>query len=120
MSDKIKVWLDDEPTVEWRASICPAPEWTHSRWPDDTIALLKTGTVSHLSLDHDLGDKDAALADGRKERTGYDVVLWIENEVKQNGFEPPHIRVHSQNGPGRDRILAACRQIEKYHQQNGE
>ena len=25
-------------------------------WPDEAIELLKTGKVSELSLDHDLGD----------------------------------------------------------------
>ena len=109
-----KVWLDDKPQVPWRAAMFPAPEWTHTRWPKDTIELLKTGTVTELSLDHDLDDKDAADAAGRKEITGYDVVLWIEEQVKKHGFRPPVIRVHSQNGPGRDRIMAAVRQIEKY------
>ena len=44
----IKVYLDDE-----RAT--PAG-WTRVRWPDEAIALLKTGRVSDISLDHDLGD----------------------------------------------------------------
>ena len=44
----MKVWLDDERG---------APEgWMRVRWPDEAIALLKTGQVTHLSLDHDLGD----------------------------------------------------------------
>lgn len=115
---KLKVWLDDKPQVEWRAAMFPAPEWTWTRWPTDTIALLQTGTVEILSLDHDLDDKIAADEEGRREITGYDVALWIEDQVKNHGFVPPEIRVHSQNGPGRDRILAAARQIELYHTRN--
>src|SRR5258705_8834026 len=51
--------------------------WTRVYWPDEAIALLKTGTVEVISLDHDLGD------DSR--RTGYDVVLWIEEAVALHG-----------------------------------
>ena len=109
----MKVWLDDEPQVPWRAELFPAPEWTHTRWPDDTIALLQTGTVTDLSLDHDLGDFAS-----ERERTGYDVVLWIEDQVKNHGFVPPKIECHSQNAAGRKRIRAAIRQIEKYHWEN--
>lgn len=39
-------------------------------WPDEAIAWLKTGAVTEISLDHDLGDDNRG--------TGYDVILWIE------------------------------------------
>ena len=42
-------------------------------WPDEAIALLESGAVEELSLDHDLGDDERG--------TGYDVVLWIEEAV---------------------------------------
>jgi hypothetical protein len=65
------VWLDDEPTVAWRAAMFTREEgWENVRWPEDVIALLKTGTVAAVSLDHDLGDKLLAEQEGRKERTG--------------------------------------------------
>lgn len=115
---KLKVWLDDKPQVAWRAAMHPAPEWTWTRWPKDTIDLLRTGTVELLSLDHDLEDKDAAEAEGRREITGYDVILWIEDQVKNHGFVPPTIICHSQNAPGVARIMAGARQIEFYHAQN--
>ncbi|MEL6181846.1 MAG: cyclic-phosphate processing receiver domain-containing protein [Myxococcota bacterium] len=78
----MKVFLDDTR---------PAPDgWTLVRWPDEAIALLETGQVTALSLDHDLGD------DARG--TGYDVVLWLEEAVATRGFVPPKsIRVHSAN-----------------------
>lgn len=44
----MKVFLDDE-----RAA--PAG-WVLARWPDEAIELLRQGGVTHLSLDHDLGD----------------------------------------------------------------
>ncbi|MDE1348062.1 cyclic-phosphate processing receiver domain-containing protein [Vibrio aestuarianus] len=50
-------------------------------WPEEAIALLKQGTVTEISLDHDLGDDEHG--------TGYDVVLWIEEAVATRGFQPP-------------------------------
>ena len=74
-------------------------------WPDEVIALLKTGEVHELSLDHDLGDDERG--------TGYDVVLWIEEAVALEGFVPPRILVHSANSSARDKMLAGIRAIEK-------
>lgn len=93
---EMKVFLDDE-----RAT----PEgWTRVYWPSEAIALLQTGAVQELSLDHDLGD------DARG--TGYDVILWIEEQVALRGFSPPQIVVHSANSAARDRMLAGIRAIE--------
>jgi hypothetical protein len=58
----MKVYLDDER---------PCPDgWVVARWPEEVIELLKTGQVTHLSLDHDLGDDYRG--------TGYDVITWID------------------------------------------
>jgi ABC-type uncharacterized transport system fused permease/ATPase subunit len=63
----MKVWLDD---------LREAPQgWVHVRSPEEAIALLRSGKVEELSLDHDLGLVDQ---NGR-EITGYDVLTWIEN-----------------------------------------
>jgi hypothetical protein len=46
----MKVYLDDERQ---------APDgWVRVFWPDEVIALLQTGAVRELSLDHDLGDDE--------------------------------------------------------------
>lgn len=77
----MKVFLDD---------LRIAPDgWVHVYWPDEAIALLKTGDVEEISLDHDLGD------DARG--TGYDVIIWIEEAVALRGFQAPRIFVHSAN-----------------------
>ncbi|WP_081852263.1 cyclic-phosphate processing receiver domain-containing protein [Aeromonas dhakensis] len=65
-------------------------------WPDEAIAWLKTGAVTEISLDHDLGDDNRG--------TGYDVILWIEKEVMTNHFIPPLIRVHSANVSARSKM----------------
>lgn len=99
-----KIWLDDER---------PAPEgWIRCRWPEEVIELLKAGgpggdDETVLSLDHDLGESGAMA------RTGYDVLLWIEQRVAESDvWTPPGlIQIHSQNMPARKRMLAAVSQI---------
>ena len=71
----MRVFLDDKRT---------APDgWLRVHWPTEAIALLETGSVEELSLDHDLGDDERGA--------GYDVVLWIEEAVALRGFKPPRI-----------------------------
>lgn len=84
----MKVYLDDE-----RAT---PVGWRRVYWPDEAIALLETGKVTEISLDHDLGDDDKG--------TGYDVVLWIEEQVFTNDFTPPKIKVHSANSSARQKM----------------
>ena len=90
----MKVWLDD---------MRPAPTgWVHVRTPEEVIELLRGGGVEELSLDHDLG-----LDVGARERTGYDVLLWLEREVAKGRMRPPAVlRVHSGN-------VAAVRRMEQ-------
>lgn len=91
----MKVYLDDE-----RAT--PAG-WMRVYWPSEAIELLRTGKVTELSLDHDLGDDLRG--------TGYDVVLWIEEQVTLHGFVPPVISVHSANVSARGKMEAGIRAI---------
>ena len=94
----MKVYLDDER---------PTPEgWTHARWPEDAIDLLKAGDVTHLSLDHDLGNDDHG--------TGYDVLLWLERAVAVEGFVPPVLTVHSANTSARQKMELAIRRIRQF------
>jgi hypothetical protein len=95
------VWIDDRR---------PAPEgWTWVTTVTETIELLASGQVDELSLDHDLGLVDG---DGR-EQTGYDVLLWIEEQVAVNGYTPPLLSVHSANSPAHERMLRAIESIER-------
>jgi hypothetical protein len=93
----VKVYLDDE-----RA--CPSG-WVPARWPEDAIELLKTGEVTEISLDHDLGDDVRG--------TGYDVVLWIEEAVATRAFVPPRIAVHSANSSARQKMELGIQSIER-------
>jgi len=93
----MKVWLD---------YMRPAPEgWSHVLWPQEAVELLVKGNVTHISLDHDLGDD--------KHGTGYDVLLWIEQATMLSSFRPPVIRVHSANVSAKQKMLAAIAKIER-------
>ncbi len=93
----MKVYLDDERTTPGG--------WHRVYWPDEAIALLETGKVTEISLDHDLGDDERG--------TGYDVVLWIEEAVITKGFVPPKIAVHSANSSARQKMELGIQTINK-------
>ncbi len=94
----MKVYLDDE-------RLSPIG-WSRVFWPNDSIELLKSKKVTHLSLDHDLGDDDHG--------TGYDVLLWLEEQVIDNNFTPiPIITIHTDNPSARIKMKLAVDSINK-------
>jgi len=101
----MNVYLDDERET-------PAG-WLRAYWPDEVVALLQSGKVKQLSLDHDLGNDNKG--------TGYDVLLWIERAVFIDGFVPPAIAVHSANSSARIKMERAITQINLLarHQKKG-
>ena len=93
----MKIYLDDER---------PTPAgWTRVYWPEEAIQLLQNNTVTHISLDHDLGDDEHG--------TGYDVLLWIEEQVVCFGYVAPQMTVHSANPSAGDKMRMAILSIEK-------
>lgn len=99
----MRLFLDDERETP--------KGWARVFWPNEAIALLESGVVTELSLDHDLGD------DARG--TGYDVLLWIEKQVATTCFVPPLIRVHSANVSARRKMLLAISKIERLLDERG-
>ena len=93
----LRIFLDDE-------RVTPSG-WTRTYWPDETIELLKMEPVSVVSLDHDLGDDERG--------TGYDVILWIEEAVATEGYQPPEIRIHSANSSARKKMELGIANIQK-------
>lgn len=95
----MKIYLDDERKT---------PDgWVRTYTPKQTISYLnnKNIKVEVLSLDHDLGD-DKVIG------TGYDVLLWIEEQVATNNYIPPElILVHSANSSGKLKMNQAIRKI---------
>ncbi|QFU21581.1 hypothetical protein FM038_005070 [Shewanella eurypsychrophilus] len=93
----MKVYLDDERETPFG--------WTRVYWPSEAVEVLKTGKVSIISLDHDLGDDERG--------TGYDVVLWIEEAVYTSGFKPPVILVHSANTSAKVKMQLGIKNIQR-------
>ena len=94
-----KLWLDDD--LVHRV----APDgWTHVQTVEDAIQVLETQPVSHLSLDHDLGEN---------QKTGYDLVKWIEERYFVQDIKPPEMKIHSANPVGRDNMMAAISNINR-------
>ncbi|MEQ3745613.1 MAG: cyclic-phosphate processing receiver domain-containing protein [Henriciella sp.] len=96
----MRVYLDDERNTP--------RGWKRVYWPDEAIALLETGSVTHISLDHDLGNDQRG--------TGYDVVLWIERAVALHGFVPPIMSVHPANSSARLKMESGIQSILRLSQ----
>ncbi|EOW9362022.1 cyclic-phosphate processing receiver domain-containing protein [Vibrio cholerae] len=60
------------------------------------MTLLKQGTVTEISLHQDLGDDE--------HDTGYDALLWIEEAVATQSFQPPIILFHRANSSARTKV----------------
>jgi len=95
----MKVFLDDKRD-------CPEG-WILAKTYKKAIKLLETGEVTEMSLDHDLGSN----------KTGYDVLIYIEQKMHKEIFTVPKLRVHTSNPPARIRMRTAIEAIE-YHSKN--
>jgi len=93
----MKIFLDD---------VRETPNgWTRTYWPDETIKLLKDNIVTEISLDHDLGNDEKG--------TGYDVLLWIEEQVFLYDYKPPIIYIHSSNSSAVSKMKRAVENIKR-------
>mgnify|MGYP007073300351 CR=1 FL=1 len=101
----MKVYLDDNR---------PCPEgWLLAQTADDCIRLLQTRKCTHLSLDHDLSFEQYH-GDYSKEKSGYDVLLWLcQTVMNDQAFPVPEITLHTMNPAGRARMKLALHSLEK-------
>lgn len=91
----MKLWVDD---------IRPAPPWYDfwAKTAEDAISVLEAGYVTHISLDHDLGDN----------KDGIYIANWIEEQVHNNAnFKVPHVQLHTANPVGNRNMKTA---LENY------
>ena len=102
----VRVWLDDTRDAP--------PGWVRTCTPEEVVALLRGGEVEELSLDHDLGPDPSG-----RERTGYEVLVWLEGEVAAGRWlgRLPGIAVHSGNPVGRARMERAAEAIRRLHEE---
>lgn len=95
----MKVWLDD---------LRQAPDgWVRTYNSNMTIEMLGRGNVTHLSLDHDLGNEDIV-------GNGYMVMEWLEEEASYGNFyiDPNNIKFHTANIVGRKKMNDALNKIK--------
>lgn len=93
----MKVWLDDERPM-------PSDFNVHVKTASEAILLVRSGRVSEISLDHDLGE----------ERTGYDVAKFIEESAFNGTLSPLKVFVHSANPVGARNIQECAKNANKY------
>lgn len=82
----------------------PADDWIIARTADEAIQYMKLIDFDVISFDHDLGDDS---------KSGYDVILWLEEECYMNGKAiPSSLLVHSMNPVGVSNIRAAIQSLD--------
>lgn len=97
----MKLWLDDV-RDPWMYG-CGGWEWVKTA--ADAIELLKTGTITEASLDHDLAPDHYPWSGVPMEKvtgTGYDVVTWLEANPQY--WPVDGVVVHSMNPAGELRM----------------
>ena len=84
-------------------------EWTRTYTVEETISLLETRQVTHLSLDNDLGE-------GLRE--GYVVLDWLEETIyNDHSFPLPEVTIHSSNASRVEYMRRAMQSIERIRQE---
>jgi len=107
----MKLWLDDQIDDPATPDRHPPEGWVGVMTAGEAKHYIRTGIVTEMSLDHDLGPSD-------RFGDGYQVACYVEElcHVRLD-FTPPVIHVHSANPVGRTRILQVVESIQRICQQ---
>ena len=100
----MRVFLDDKRPM-------PADFNIHVKTAQEAIALLKTGNVIHISLDHDLGPLDEC-------GSGYQVATYIEAHAYAGDLPWLTWATHSQNPVGVSNMQQALKNADRYWERN--
>lgn len=101
----MKIWLDDMRPK-------PAEYDVHCYTAKEAIALLKTGLITHISLDHDLGCDTAG--------TGHDVAKYIEMAAYHNTLPRLSWKLHTANPVGRENMRDCLEAADIFWSQHGK
>lgn len=101
----MRVWLDDKRPMPDGFDIHVMTAW-------EAIALVKTGKVTKIGLDHDLGDE-------RIYGNGHLVSDFIEEAAYFNTIPRIEWSIQSSNGPEVARMTVALRRADVYWDQHG-
>lgn len=106
MVDEMKLYLDDERKT-------PAG-WARVFNIEDAKVILATKTITHLSVDNDLGSQDPTTE-------GYNLLNWLEEQVYFDPtFPVPVITVHSSNEGRAPSMRQVAAKLELIRQQQQE
>lgn len=100
----MRIWLDDLRPMPpgYDVHVCTAPE---------VIEYLKSGKVTRISLDHDLGECNV---EGVAPGTGYDVAAWIEEQAYNGKLAKVEWSLHSANPVGRRNMELALQNADRF------
>lgn len=102
----MRIWLDDKRPMPEGFDIHTMTAW-------ETIELIKTGKVTKIGLDHDLGDE-------RIYGTGHHVSDFIEECAYYNTIPRIEWSIQSDNGVERSgRMVVALRRADVYWDNHG-
>lgn len=99
-----KLWLDD--------LRLPPEDCLWAKNYDEAIEILEKENISAISFDHDLGDVENGQD---KEKSGYDVALYLAERAYNGLSVPSEVYIHSANPVGRERIAQT---IKRYLGEN--
>jgi hypothetical protein len=99
----MKVYMDD-------SRMTPVG-WHRTYTVEETIEVLRTRQVTHLSLDNDLGSEDPKTE-------GFNVLNWLEELVNDDPTFPiPELVVHSSNAARAQSMRQVIKKLESIKQQ---
>lgn len=103
----MKIWLDDERNPHepyWIREKSSSIDMVWIKDPQEAIRLIETGSVTFISLDHDLGT----------ELTGYDVAKVIARLAYFKSIPKIEWRIHTDNPVGFKNILQTLLKANEY------
>lgn len=106
----MKIWLDDERNPKNQKIQELFGSKGNEIWVknyEDAVKHLKTGQVTEISLDHDLGTV----------KTGMDVAKFIEAAAFWKLIPKLLWKIHSQNPVGKKNMLLALQNADRYWNQ---
>lgn len=95
----IRLWVDDIREPPGRTGSKEDFWW--ARTYNEATRFLSMYMADVICLDHDLGG----------EKTGYDLLCWVERRLEYSSEVPPQIFCHSMNPVGRSKIQVAIDRI---------
>lgn len=106
----MNLWLDD-------IRLPPSEGvWWWAKTADEAIWFLEHFRPEWASLDHDLADvhyDDQACAQDHREKTGYDVALWM---AEHDTWPSKGVTIHSQNVVGSQRMQGVVDRYGPYYE----